>query len=62
MALSLSQKIGKIHTSLGTGATKDKWEGIVLVNDADGKGDYIKEWVHSSLAQPTEQQLSEVTE
>ena len=62
MALSLAQKIGKIHTSLGPGATKDKWEGIVLVNDADGKGDYIKEWVHSSLTQPTEQQLSEVTE
>ena len=62
MALSLSQKIGKIHPSLGSGAEKDKWEGIVLVNDADGKGDYIKEWVHSSLARPSEKQLSEVTE
>ena len=43
MALSLSQKIGKIHPSLAAGAEKDKWEGIVLVNDTDGKGDYIKE-------------------
>tara|TARA_A100000164_G_scaffold312469_1_gene290841 strand:- start:283 stop:468 length:186 start_codon:yes stop_codon:yes gene_type:complete len=59
MSLSLSQKIGKIHPSLGTGATSDAWEGIVLANDADGKGDYIKEWVHSSLSEPTEQQLSE---
>jgi len=59
MSLSLAQKIGKIYSSLGTGATQADWEGIVLANDADGKGDYIKEWVHSSLSEPTEQQLSE---
>ena len=59
MSLSLAQKIGKIYSSLGAGATQADWEGIVLANDADGKGDYIKEWVHSSLSEPTEQQLSE---
>ena len=61
MTLSLSQKIGKIHTSLGPGATKDAWEGIVLANDADGEGDYIKEWVHSSLTEPTKEQLNSIT-
>ena len=30
MALSLSEKIGKFHTSLGPSATRAAWEGIVL--------------------------------
>ena len=61
MTLSLSQKIGQIHPSLGPGVTRDAWEGIVLANDSDGKGDYIKEWVHSSLTEPTKEQLNSIT-
>ena len=60
MALSLSEKIGKFHTSLGPSATRAVWEGIVLQND--GSGDYIKTWSHSSLARPTDAQLAAITE
>ena len=31
---------------------------IRLQNDSDGKGDYIKEWNHLTLARPTEEQLA----
>ena len=31
---------------------------IVLQNDSDGKGPYIKKWEHSVYACPTEEQLS----
>jgi XkdW protein len=30
---------------------------IVLQNDSDGKGDYIKAWNHPTLPQPTQEQL-----
>ena len=30
---------------------------IILQNDSDGKGDYIKEWNHPTLARPTQEQL-----
>ena len=32
---------------------------IMLQNDSDGKGDYIKEWNHPTLAQPTEEELND---
>lgn len=31
---------------------------IILQNDSDGNGDYIKEWNHPTLARPTEEQLA----
>ncbi len=30
---------------------------IILQNDSDGKGDYIKEWNHPTLPRPTDEQL-----
>lgn len=30
---------------------------IILQNDSDGKGDYIKDWNHPTLVRPTEEQL-----
>ena len=33
---------------------------ILLQNDSDGKGDYIKSWQHPSLPQPTQEQLDGV--
>ena len=33
---------------------------IILQNDSDGKGDYIKSWSHPDFPQPTEQQLAEI--
>jgi len=34
---------------------------IMLQNDSDGKGDYIKEWNHPTLAQPTNAELNGVS-
>ena len=31
---------------------------IVLQNDSDGRGDYIKEWNHPTETQPTEEELN----
>jgi len=31
---------------------------ILLQNDSDGKGDYIKEWNHPTLPLPTDEQLN----
>jgi hypothetical protein len=33
---------------------------IILQNDSDGRGDYIREWNHPTLAQPTQEQLDGV--
>ena len=30
---------------------------IILQNDSDGRGDYIKSWNHPTLTRPTEAQL-----
>ena len=32
---------------------------ITLQNDSDGRGDYIKEWNHPTLAKPTDAQLAD---
>ena len=34
---------------------------IVLQNDSDGKGDYIKEWNHPTVTQPTNTELNGVS-
>jgi hypothetical protein len=33
---------------------------IMLQNDSDGRGDYIREWNHPTLAKPTQEQLDGV--
>lgn len=33
---------------------------IILQNDSDGKGDYIKAWNHPTLARPTDEQLKAI--
>ena len=33
---------------------------IILQNDSDGKGDYIKVWNHPTLPRPTDEQLAEI--
>ena len=33
---------------------------IMLQNDSDGKGDYIKEWNHPTETQPTQEELDGV--
>ena len=54
--MTLYDKIIKIHSSL-----KDKNlmnVGIILQNDGDG--DYIAEWEHETLKQPTQSELDAV--
>jgi hypothetical protein len=51
----LYQKIKSIYPSL---TDNDFNEGIIILqNDSDGNGDYIKSWNHPTLTQPTQSQL-----
>jgi hypothetical protein len=55
--MTLADKIVEIYPELnGTNFIKI---GIVVQNDSDGKGDYIKAWNHPTLTQPTPEQLGE---
>jgi hypothetical protein len=53
--MTLSEKITQIYPEL-TGAPLTNF-GIIVQNDSDGKGDYIKSWNHPTLTRPTEAQL-----
>ena len=55
--MSLYEKIMKIHPSL---KDEDFNTVITLQNDSDGKGDYIAEWKHETLKQPTQSELDAV--
>ena len=55
---SLSSKVNRCYAVIGcvfTDLTKD----VLLQDDSDGKGPYIKEW-NLSVAKPTDAQLSAV--
>jgi len=57
--MNLYEKIIALYPNL----TADDFapEGTIqLQNDSDGKGDYIKEWNHPTLAKPTQEQLDGV--
>jgi hypothetical protein len=53
--MTLFEKIKTLYPEL---ADHDFVRVIVLQNDLDGKGDYIKEWNHPTLPRPTEEQLA----
>ena len=56
--MTLSEKIMAIYPEL---TTKDfnPFEGtIVLQDNSDGKGAFIREWNHPTLAKPTDEELS----
>ena len=56
--MTLYEKIIAIYPEL-TGEDFMPGRGtIMLQNDSDGRGDYIREWNHATLAQPTEEQLA----
>jgi len=56
--MTLYEKIIAIYPEL-TGEDFMPSRGtIMLQNDSDGRGDYIKSWTHATLAQPTEEQLA----
>ena len=56
----LLEKIISLYPEL---ANFDFTKGVILLqNDSNGKGDYIKVWNHPTLTKPTKNQLDAVTE
>ena len=52
--MTLYEKITAIYPEL---KPEDFLSVIRLQNDSDGRGDYIREWNHPTLTQPTQEQL-----
>jgi hypothetical protein len=57
--MTLYEKITTLYTEL-TDADFAPNGTIMLQNDSDGNGDYIREWNHPTLAKPTQEQLDGV--
>jgi len=53
----LFEKIKQIYPDL---SSQEFDQYIILQNDSDGKGDYIKNWSHPTLKQPTQAELDAV--
>ena len=56
---SLSSKV-KIYCANNGVAEVDFTKDVLLQDDSNGQGPYIKEWNISSVAQPTDEQLNAV--
>jgi len=56
--MTLYEKIKQIYPELTGEDFMPNRGTIMLQNDSDGRGDYIKSWTHATLAQPTEEQLA----
>ena len=56
--MTLPEKIKAIYPKI-TNMDFSPAGTILLQNDSDGRGDYIKEWNHPTLAQPTEEELND---
>ena len=56
--MTLYEKIKVIYPDV---EDRDFIRAIILQNDSDGNGDYIKEWNHPTLPRPTQQQLDGVS-
>jgi hypothetical protein len=52
--MTLYEKIKAIYPQL---TEQDFLTVILLQNDTDGNGDYIKKWEHLTLPRPTDEQL-----
>lgn len=53
--MNLYEKIMALYPQL---TDYDFMTTIRLQNDSDGKGDYIAEWNHPTLAKPTDEELA----
>lgn len=53
--MMLYEKLMQIYPNL---TENDFKTNIVLQNDMDGKGDYIKEWNHPVYSKPSQEQLN----
>ena len=58
--MTLYEKIKTLYPSLTEEDFVPTTGTIVLQNDSDGKGDYIKLWEHPTLAKPTQEQLDAI--
>ena len=58
--MTLDEKITTLYPDLTDADFAPDTGTIMLQNDSDGKGDYIKEWNHLTLAKPTQEQLDGV--
>ena len=56
--MTLYEKIKAIYPSLTDADFAPMTGTIMLQNDSDGRGDYIREWNHPTLPKPTEEQLA----
>jgi hypothetical protein len=59
--MTLYEKIKTIYPELNDEDFVPHNNIIVLQNDSDGRGDYIKEWNHPTLAQPTQEDLDGIS-
>jgi hypothetical protein len=57
--MTLPEKIKSIYSEL-TNLDFSPIGTILIQNDSDGKGDYIKNWSHPTLKQPTQEELDAV--
>lgn len=55
--MTLVEKIRNLYPSL---QDKDFETVIILQNDSNGAGDYIKAWNHPTLVRPTQEQLDAI--
>jgi hypothetical protein len=55
--MTLYEKIKTLYTELTADDFAPDTGTIMLQNDSDGKGDYIKSWNHPTLVKPTQEQL-----
>jgi len=58
--MTLYEKIKQLKNTLTDEDFAPTTGTIVLQNDSDGRGDYIKEWNHPTVARPTTQELDGV--
>ena len=58
--MTLYEKIITLYPSLNMKDFMVTTGTIILQNDSDGKGDYIKSWNHPTLQKPTQQQLDNI--
>ena len=58
--MNLYEKIKTIYPELTINDFIGYNSTILLQNDSDGNGDYIKSWTHPTLTQPTQAQLDAI--
>tara|TARA_A100001391_G_scaffold16630_2_gene9297 strand:- start:12 stop:176 length:165 start_codon:yes stop_codon:yes gene_type:complete len=49
--------VEKIKSARSKVTDEDFIDNIIVQNDSDGKGDYIKSWNHPTETQPTDEEL-----